>query len=148
MRSEIVLRKALEVSRYYVGRDGDVVVAVVTGLYGPQVHRDVREGVADEIEMEPARAVLADLRGAVSIFSDEGRRQAVSESVDADRQILLPIAMVVSEPLLAPTRSMCARAWQYGRQWVTFVDYEDALSWARSRRPHWRQTSAFAPLLR
>lgn len=119
---------------------GDVLVVSVSGLYGLQTHRDLRARVLREIEAGDPRAIVADLRGAISLLTDGDRGRLVFEAAHAAQPIMLPVAMAVPPPLLRHVREMCANAWAYGLRWVPFVDLEDALDWASRRHP-----SQFAP---
>lgn len=121
-----------------MSRAGDVLVMAAMGVVRRSTHELLRAAIHAELRKGEARAVVVDFRGCVSALSDEDRHMMVRDSVADPKAPLIPVGMVVPENLFEPTVRQCAAAWSEGRLWVPFLDYEDALHWARTRRPSWR----------
>jgi hypothetical protein len=117
-----------------VMRRGEVVFAVVRGLYRLDDHRRVRAKVISALERKPARAVVFDLRRAVSTLGDRCRETIVLESLEPPGNIMVPVGMVVTPPMLNASVKQCSFAWSHGRMWVSFLDLDDALDWAAGQR--------------
>lgn len=111
-------------------RHGDVLVVALRGLYGLDTHRAMRSQVARELRVRPARAVVADLRHAVSVLSAHDRESIVMEAPC----VRVPVAMVVCPMVFSDAVRQCSYAWSHGRIWVSFLDLEDALEWACHQR--------------
>lgn len=112
----------------------DVTVATVVGVFSAQGHADVRSALFQQMQLREARAVVIDMRAAVSVMTDSERRAVVYEAATARNAIKVPIAVVTPEALFDGITSQCALAWRHGRMWVPFFAYDDGLHWARSRR--------------
>lgn len=125
--------------RMRLRRDGDVLVLVAGGIVRRATHGLMRAAIHAELQETEARAVVVDLRGAVSALSDEDRHLMVQDSAADPKAPRIPVGLVVPENLFEPTVRQCASAWAVGRLWVPFHDLDDALDWARRRRPLWRR---------
>lgn len=124
--------------RVVVRREGDIVVASAFGVLSRDTHGALRAAIHAELRVAEARAVVVDLRCAVSALDDDERLMVVKDSVADPKAPLIPVGMVVPENLFEPTVRQCGAAWSECRLWVPFHDCEDAKHWARTRRPHWQ----------
>jgi hypothetical protein len=117
-----------------VRRVGDVLVLSASGIYSPARHAEVRLLAWTELQRLPARAVVLDMLGALTLLSEAQRDAMVLNSLGDPQAITVPIGVVVPEPLFSATVRQCSFAWSHGRMWVAFLDLADALDWASSQK--------------
>jgi hypothetical protein len=128
----------LAANKISVGRAGDVIVVTARGVFSARTHVDIRAAIGREIRLGGlARSVVIDERQAIHVMSDEERHRAVLEAAMSPNPVHLPIAVVIPEVMLEAVTAQCACAWQHGRMWVPFLDFEDGLAWARGQAAHW-----------
>lgn len=127
---------------------GDVLIVVPVGIMTAEARRRVMEACDEALVVRDARALVVDLRGAISVMTPE---QWHDERAGYDETAVLhavPVAYVVSEAVLVPVRQRCLRlAILCGMVRAAFTELSDGLSWAADRRDWWPNPTVFGSTL-